>query len=228
MSASGFVFRISGVGLTLVALNACGASVRSTAQTDVARPSSVIHPPSAGESQRPSSVIQPPSAGESQLNWLAREWAGGTAAEACGTKVPAGEFLWFPNGRYCRVVTPARGTVGLQLDAQGLIRAATWHRDTPSAAAARSVVDSLDAALKARGLGLNLCQPGSSPAGAVAAVVWESRDLLVHLSTITPDAMPPRIVAIAVDVPAAFPRILCKPIAPEPARPRARAALPVG
>lgn len=166
-------------------------------------------------------TLGPPTPGESSLIWAAREWAGRTGDAACG-KVPAfGDPLWFPDGRYCGLVTPDRGTVGLQLDARGVVHAVTWHRNTPSAPAAERIVDSLDVVLRRRGLTTTWCEPGSTPAGEVEPVLWETSDFLVHLSTIIPDTMPPRIVAMAIDRPAAFPRILCKPMPPGPRRPRA-------
>lgn len=166
-------------------------------------------------------ALGPPAPGESSLIWTAREWAGRTGAAACG-KVPAfGDPLWFPDGRYCGLVTPDRGTVGFQLDARGVVHAVTWHRNTPSAAVAERIVDSLDVVLRRRGLTTTWCESGSTPAGEVEPVLWETNDFLVHLSTILPDTMPPRIVAIAIDQPAAFPRILCKSVPPARTRPRA-------
>lgn len=177
--------------------------------------------PGAAESAEDSFALGPASAAEPALIWLAREWAGRTGVAQCGKVSAFGEPLWFPNGRYCGLVTPDRGTVGFQLDARGVVHAVTWQRNVPSSAAAARIVDSLDVVLKQRGLTTTWCAPGSSPAGEVDSVIWETGDLLIHLSTFAPDTVPLRIAAIAVDLPAAFPRVLCKPVPPGPPRPRA-------
>lgn len=177
--------------------------------------------PGHAESAEDTFTLGPAAASESSLIWLARELAGRTGVAPCGTVPAFGDPLWFPDGRYCGLVTPDRGTVGFQLDARGVVHAVTWHRNAPNSAAAGRIVDSLDVVLKHRGLTTTWCAPGTSPAGEFDAVLWETEDLLVHLSTITPDTAPPRIVAMAVDLPAAFPRILCKPVPPGSVRPRA-------
>lgn len=165
--------------------------------------------------------IGPPSVNETSLMWLAREWAGSTGDALCGSPPPFGDPLWFPGGRYCGIVTSNRGVVGFQLDSRGIVHAVTWHRNTASPSDAERITDSLDVVLRGRRMTARPCEPGSSPAGEVEAAVWEADDLLVFLSRITPDTMPPKLVAMAVDVPAAFPQFLCKPVRPGPARPRA-------
>lgn len=113
----------------------------------------------AGQSLR----VGPFSANETSLMWLARVWAGTTGSAACGSMPPFGDPLWFPDGRYCGMVTPNRGVVGFQLDNRGVVHAITWHRNTASLLSAESITDSLDVVLRGRGLTTRRCEPGSSP-----------------------------------------------------------------
>jgi hypothetical protein len=128
----------------------------------------------------------------------------------CGTTPPEGEGIWYDGGDYCEWKTPTRGRIGAQRDEQHRVHAVTLNRETNSEARAHGIVDSLAATLRSFGLAGRECEPGSSPAGAIRSWLYENRkNLLVHISEITPPAGPPRLVAVAVDNPDAFPRALC-------------------
>ena len=129
----------------------------------------------------------------------------------CGSKPPQGEFIWFEGGDYCEWMTPTRGRIVAQRDEQHRVHAVTLNRQTSGQAHAHEILDSLATTLRSFGLSERECAPGSSPAGAVRSWLYEDRrDLLVHISEITPPASPPRLLALAVDSPDAFPRALCR------------------
>lgn len=97
-----------------------------------------------------------------------------------------------------------------QRDEQHRVHAVTVLRQTDSEAQAHEILDSLATTLRSFGLGERECEPGSSPAGAIRSWLYEDRkDILVHISEITPPASPPRLLAVAVDNPNEFPRFLC-------------------
>ena len=128
----------------------------------------------------------------------------------CGSKPPQGGFIWVEGGDYCEWMTPTRGQIVAQRDEQHRVHLVTMNRQTNSEAHAREILDSLVTALRSFGLSEQECAPGSSPAGAVRSWLYEDRgDLLVHISEITPPTGPPRLLAVAVDIPGAFPRALC-------------------
>lgn len=129
----------------------------------------------------------------------------------CGSKPPEGERIWYEGGDYCEWVTPTRGRIVAQRDAEQGVHAVILNRQTNSAANARGILDSLATALRSFGLSEQECDPGSSPAGAIRSWLYEDRkNLLVHISEITPPGSPPRLLAVAVDSPNAFPRALCQ------------------
>jgi hypothetical protein len=128
----------------------------------------------------------------------------------CGSKPAEGERIWYEGGDYCEWMTPTRGRIVAQRDAQQRVHAVILNMQTNSEANARAILDSLATALRTFGLGERECEPGSSPAGAIRSWLYEDRnDLLVHISEITPPAGPPRLLALAVDIPGPFPRALC-------------------
>lgn len=139
-------------------------------------------------------------------NFFVGEWR----EPECGSKPPEGEFLWFPGGDYCEWMTPTRGRIVAQRDEQHRVHVVILNRQTNSEARAHEVLDSLISTLRSFGLTGRECEPGSSPAGAIRSWLYEERrDILVHISEITPPASPPRVLAVAVDNPNAFPRTLC-------------------
>ena len=128
----------------------------------------------------------------------------------CGSKPPQGGFIWVEGGDYCEWMTPTRGQIVAQRDEQHRVHLVTVNRQTKGEAHAREILDSLATTLRSFGLSDRECAPGSSPAGAVRSWLYEGRgDLLVHISEITPPTGPPRLLAVAVDNPNAFPRALC-------------------
>lgn len=139
-------------------------------------------------------------------NFFVGEWR----EPVCGSKPPEGEFIWFAGGDYCEWMTPTRGRIMAQRDEQHRVHAVLLNRQTNSEAHAHEVLDSLATTLRSFGLSERECEPGSSPAGAIRSWLYEDRrDILVHISEITPPASPPRLLAVAVDNPNAFPRALC-------------------
>ena len=142
---------------------------------------------------------------------LASLLVGTRDAPACAVKPPQGELVWFEGGDYCEWPINARGRVGAQRDQQHRLRALTMKREAKSKANARAIVDSIGSTLRSWGLGQRDCGSGSTPAGEVRAWVYARSDLVVHLSEITPPSGPPRLAAVAVDDPSAFPAALCPP-----------------
>jgi hypothetical protein len=128
----------------------------------------------------------------------------------CGSKPPEGEWIWYEGGDYCEWITPTRGRIVAQRDEQHRVRTVLLNRQTNSETQAHEVLDSLVTSLRSFGLTGRECEPGSSPAGAIRSWLYEDRkNLLVHISEITPPASQPRLLAVAMDNPNAFPRALC-------------------
>ena len=139
-------------------------------------------------------------------NFFVGEWH----KPVCGSKPPEGESIWFAGGDFCEWITSTRGRIVAQRDEQHRVHAVTMLRQTDSEAQAHEILDSLATTLRSFGLGERECEPGSSPAGAIRSWLYEDRkDILVHISEITPPASPPRLLAVAVDNPNEFPRFLC-------------------
>jgi hypothetical protein len=140
------------------------------------------------------------------ISLLVGEWS----EPVCGTQPPQGEFIWFAGGDYCEWITPTRGRIVAQRDDQHHVHAVILNRQTNNEAHAHEIIDSLATTLRSFGLTERECAPGSSPAGAIRSWLYEDRTgLIVHLSEITGAASPPRLLALAVDVPNAFPPGLC-------------------
>lgn len=128
----------------------------------------------------------------------------------CGSKPAEGEWIWFEGGDYCEWITPTRGRIVAQRDDQQRVHAVILNRQTDGGANAREILDSLATTLRSFGLSERECEPGSSPAGAVRSWLYEDRKaILVHISEITPQTGPPRLLALAVDNVDSFPRALC-------------------
>jgi len=128
----------------------------------------------------------------------------------CGSEPPQGGFIAVEGGDYCEWMTPTRGRIVAQRDEQHRVQLVTMERQTNSEAHARAILDSLATTLRSFGFSERQCAPESSPAGAIRSWLYEGGgDLLAHISEITPPAGPPRLLAVAVDVPGAFPRVLC-------------------
>ena len=129
----------------------------------------------------------------------------------CGSKPAEGEWIWFPGGDYCEWMTPTRGRIVAQRDEQHRVHAVIVNRQTSSEANAHAILDSLATALRSFGLSERECEPGSSPAGAIRSWLYEDRKvILVHISEITPQTGPPRLMGLAVDSVDSFPRGLCQ------------------
>ena len=156
---------------------------------------------------------QPPMAAvgvDDPLMRITNFLVGDSREPLCGSKPPEGEWIWFQGGDYCEWMTPSRGRIVAQRDQQHRVRAVLLNRQTNSEAQAHEVLDSLATTLRSFGLTGRECEPGSSPAGAIRSWLYEDRkNLLVHISEITPPASPPRLLAVAMDNPNAFPRSLC-------------------
>lgn len=155
---------------------------------------------------------QPASAavGDAPLMRVANLFVGERQQPVCGAKPAAGEGIWYEGGDYCEWVTPTRGRIVAQRDAQQSVHAVILNRQTSSAANSRGILDSLAAALRSFGLSEQECDPQSSPAGAIRSWLYEDRKvILVHISEITPQTGPPRLMGLAVDSVDAFPRVLC-------------------
>jgi hypothetical protein len=148
---------------------------------------------------------------DSTLMSLAHLWSGGASPARCGRTPPPREPLSFPGGRYCEVLSPTRGRIGFRIDQTGRIRLLTWDRITDSRAHARSVGDSLDVVLRDRSSRTRLCRPDSPHRQDLPGMLWESGELVVHLSWTTPGDERPKLLAMAVDDPKEFPFFLCKP-----------------
>jgi hypothetical protein len=141
---------------------------------------------------------------------IANFFIGERREPVCGSNPPQGERIWYEGGDACEWMTPTRGRIVAQRDQQHRVHAVTVNRQTNSEANAHEVLDSLATAFRSFGLSARECEPGSTPAGAVRMWLYEDRkNTLVHISEITPPASPPRLVAVALDNPDAFPRALC-------------------
>jgi hypothetical protein len=139
-------------------------------------------------------------------NFFVGEWR----EPECGSEPSGGEWIWYDGGDYCEWMTPTRGRIVAQRDEHHRVHAVLLNRQTDSEAHARKILDSLATTLRSFGLAGRECEPGSSPAGAVRSWLYEDRkEILVHISEITPPASAPRLLAVAVDNPNAFPRALC-------------------
>ncbi len=161
--------------------------------------------------EEPLLVVRNSPRPDSTLMSLAHLWIGGAGPARCGRTPPPQEPMSFPGGRYCEVLSPARGRVGFRIDQTGRIRLLTWDRITDSRAHARSVGDSLDVALRRRAPKTRLCRPDSPHRHDLPGLLWESAGLVVHLSWTTPGDERPKLLAMAVDDPKEFPFFLCKP-----------------
>ena len=107
-------------------------------------------------------------------------------------------------------LTPTRGRIVAQRDEQHRVHAVIVNRQTSSEANSHAILDSLATALRSFGMSERECEPGSSPAGAIRSWLYEDRKvILVHISEITPQTGPPRLMGLAVDSVDAFPRGLC-------------------
>lgn len=106
---------------------------------------------------------------------------------------------------------PALLLCGCGMDAtQSVTPPPPENKQTDGGANAREILDSLATTLRSFGLSERECEPGSSPAGAVRSWLYEDRKaILVHISEITPQTGPPRLLALAVDNVDSFPRALC-------------------
>jgi hypothetical protein len=141
---------------------------------------------------------------------LANFFVGERREPVCGSKPAEGEWIWYEGGDYCEWMTPARGRIVAQRDEQHRVHAVLLNRQTNSEADAHEILESFAAMLRSFGLTGRECEPGSSPAGAIRSWLYEDRrNMLVHISEITPRASPPRLLAMAVDTPDSFPRTLC-------------------
>jgi hypothetical protein len=140
-------------------------------------------------------------------NFLVGEWQ----EPECGSQPAEGERVWFTGGDYCEWVTPARGQIVAQRDQHQRVHAVIMNRQANSEANAHAILDSLATALRSLGLRERECEPGSSPAGAIRSWLYEDRKvILVHISEITPQTGPPRLMGLAVDSVDAFPRAMCQ------------------
>ncbi len=131
-------------------------------------------------------------------------------APKCGVSPPAGDFIWYPGGDYCEWTTNGRGTVGAQRDEAHRVHIIRLDRQTTGAANAQAVLDSLGGTLRSWGLAYRDCGSGSTPAGAVRAWLYTQKDLVFHISEITPATGRPRLLGLAVDDPKEFPDALCR------------------
>lgn len=161
--------------------------------------------------EEPLLVVKNSRRPDSTLMSLAHLWSGGAGPARCGRTPPPNEPMSFPGGRYCEVLTPTRGRIGFRIDQAGRIRLLTWDRVTDSRAHAKSVGDSLDVALRGRSSRTRLCRPDSPHRQDLPGMLWESGELVVHLSWTTPGDERPKLLAMAVDDPKEFPFFLCKP-----------------
>lgn len=156
---------------------------------------------------------QPPVAAvgvDDPLMRITNFFVGESREPVCGSTPAEDEWVWYKGGDYCEWTTPTRGRIVAQRDEQHRVHAVTVKRQTASEASAHGILDSLATALRSLGLTGRECEPGSSPAGAIRSWLYEDRkNLLVHISEITPQAGPPRLLAVAMDNPDAFPRVLC-------------------
>jgi hypothetical protein len=148
--------------------------------------------------------------GDTGLMRVANLFVGEWREPVCGSKLAEGEGIWYEGGDYCEWVTPTRGRIVAQRDAQQGVHAVILNRQTNSETNSRAILDSLATALRSFGLSERACEPASSPAGAIRSWLYEDRkNILVHISEITPQTGPPRLMALAVDSVDAFPRVMC-------------------
>jgi len=146
---------------------------------------------------------------DTSLMWLAHIWSGGQAEARCRYTIDHGRFL-LPGERYCELFGGARGVVGLQLNVDSSIQLLTWDRPTLGHPDAQVITDSLDILLRSHGLTSRQCDKGIIPDGEVEGALWESPVLLVQLSRITLNGRLPKLMVMAVDIPAAYPAALCR------------------
>jgi len=185
----------------------CGAAILAAGACAVQRPQSLVPPPA----EHPLRLVPASGRADSAMMFLAHLWSGTEGPARCGRTPPPREVMWFHGGRYCELLSSARGHIGFRIDAGGLIRVLTWNRRTDSRAHARSVADSLDVALQRRALTARGCRPDSPNRGDLPGMLWESKGMVVHLSWVTPLDERPELLVIAVDDPKEYPFFLCRP-----------------
>ncbi|MHB1223816.1 MAG: hypothetical protein ACYC2G_07185 [Gemmatimonadaceae bacterium] len=153
------------------------------------------------------------AAGHPTLSGLAVGWSGGQGEPRCQDHGPRGEYLGGMGDQYCEWVPPAGsgvvGSVSAHANALGRPTMLTWERPARDAADADRIIDSLGTALTGYGLAGRDCGVGSDPGPEIRGFIWESQDLVVFLSRITPEGGVPRLMAMVFDIPSAVPDMAC-------------------
>lgn len=152
---------------------------------------------------------QPTRADTGVIATFAREWSTGLGAPRCETK-PARrgggrECTW---GRAQSLTAPWLQWTPAEV--RGAPAGLMWHRLATDPAHAQRVIDSLDAALVARGAARRACGTGDVPAGRVTGTAWEGDALAVYASRTDEPAGTARVLVAASDQPDAMPLdVLC-------------------
>lgn len=147
------------------------------------------------------------------IDSLARVWSGGQSSPTCTSGgldengVPTHQCEWVPLGEDKSKVLGKVTTKRYKGDSAMV----TWLRPTVSFSDSRRIIDSLDVALKQRGLAMRLCGESKDPSGVIRDRVWENATLLVHLSEVTPPVGTgePKLIIMALNTPSSFPVAFC-------------------
>ena len=143
---------------------------------------------------------QPARTDSGAIATFAREWSTGLGAPRCTEGAilegRAAQCTWGPAQALAAPwleYTPA--------NVPGAPAAVMWHRLATDPAHAQRMIDSLDAALVARGAVRRACGTGTVPAGRVTGTVWERDALAVHVSRIDEPGGTARVLVAASDQP---------------------------
>lgn len=139
---------------------------------------------------------------------LARGWSGGQAAPQCA---PVDTIDGVPS-RSCRWARAngdsTGGSVSGRLAVDRGASLVTWERRARDAGDAGRVLDSLGAALVARGLRAHDCGATEVPAGRARNGLWIADSLLVLWARVDPPAGAPTLMIMATDEPSVAPSLL--------------------
>lgn len=141
---------------------------------------------------------QQASAGTATIDTLAREWSRGLGAPRCvDENLLAGrtaQCTWGP--AQSRVAPWVQYTPSAMRGAPAVV---TWNRLASNPAHAQRMLDSLDAALVARGATRRSCGTGDVPAGTVTGTLWESPTLTVIANRMDEPSGTARTYVVASD-----------------------------
>lgn len=156
----------------------------------------------AGATAAAAQATSTPRAGAAAaaIDTLAREWSTGLGTPRCERQAD-----WKGGGMQCTWGrAPANDAPWVQhtpAEVRGAPAVVMWNRLATSSAHARRMLDSLDAALVARGATRRSCGTGDVPAGQVTGTLWEGAAITVLASRIDEPRGTARTYVVATDQP---------------------------